>query len=40
MDTYATAAAMLGADVPSGAAADSFNILPYLAGEKLDRPAA
>jgi arylsulfatase A-like enzyme len=34
MDTFATCAALLGRELPSDAAPDSFNFLPVLLGEK------
>ena len=34
----ATCAAIVGAKLPSNAAEDSFNILPALSGQKLDKP--
>jgi arylsulfatase A-like enzyme len=37
-DLMATCAAIVGADLPNAAAEDSFNILPALLGEKLDKP--
>jgi len=37
-DLMATVAAMLGVRLPDDAAEDSYNILPALLGEKLDKP--
>jgi arylsulfatase A-like enzyme len=37
-DLLATAAAVVGAEVPRGAGEDSYNILPALLGKKSDRP--
>lgn len=37
-DLMATAAALVGADVPGDAAEDSYNILPALLGERLAHP--
>ena len=37
-DLMATCAAIVGAKLPSNAAEDSFNILPALSGQKLDKP--
>ncbi|MBN2413928.1 arylsulfatase [candidate division KSB1 bacterium] len=37
-DLYATAASIVGADLPVNAAEDSFNILPALEGRKQDKP--
>lgn len=38
MDLFATFAAILGRELPIDSAEDSFNILPYLLGEKLAEP--
>jgi len=37
-DLMATCAAILGAKLPENAGQDSYNILPALLGEKLDKP--
>jgi len=37
-DLMATCAAIVGAELPENAAEDSYNILPALLGEKLDKP--
>ncbi len=37
-DLIATAAAIVGAELPCNAAEDSYNVLPALLGEKLDKP--
>jgi arylsulfatase A len=37
-DFFATAAAIVGAELPADAAEDSFNFLPVLLGQKLERP--
>ena len=37
-DLLATCAAIIGGKLPDDAGEDSFNILPYLTGEKLERP--
>jgi len=37
-DFMATVAALLGTELPPNAGEDSFNLLPVLLGEKLDRP--
>jgi arylsulfatase A len=37
-DLMATAAALVGATLPQNAGEDSYNILPALLGQKLDRP--
>jgi arylsulfatase A-like enzyme len=37
-DLMATCAAIVGAKLPDNAAEDSFNILPALSGEKLNKP--
>ncbi len=37
-DLIATAAAVVGAELPDGAGEDSYNMLPALLGKKLDRP--
>lgn len=37
-DIMATCAAIVGADLPADAGEDSYNILPALLGEKLDKP--
>lgn len=37
-DLLATCAAIIGRKLPDDAGEDSFNILPYLIGEKLERP--
>ncbi len=37
-DLMATCAAIVGATLPSNAAEDSFNILPALSGQKLNKP--
>ncbi|MBC7816573.1 MAG: sulfatase-like hydrolase/transferase [Planctomycetaceae bacterium] len=38
LDMTATFAALTGVELPKGAAADSFNVLPTLLGEKTDSP--
>ncbi len=38
VDFFATAAAIAGAEVPAGAAEDSFNVLPALLGQPHDKP--
>jgi len=38
VDLMATVAGLLGAKLPDNAGEDSFNILPALVGEKLDKP--
>jgi len=38
IDLMATCAAIVGADLPANAGEDSYNILPALLGEKLDKP--
>ena len=38
VDLMATAAAIVGAKLPANAGEDSYNILPGLQGEKLDKP--
>ncbi len=38
LDMPATFAAIAGAEMPKGAAADGFNVLPALLGEKADKP--
>ncbi|HUU10496.1 MAG TPA: sulfatase-like hydrolase/transferase [Phycisphaerae bacterium] len=37
-DLMATASAIVGAELPASAGEDSYNILPALVGEKLDKP--